>query len=115
MMECGILSRGFMMQNKELLNLADMIQGEINRMCVTDDINELYNMAMYARKNINKLCAMRDVDLKMVPEEQPKKKLTFSERQKIVREYHDWRLFNNAADCAESFLAYLCIKGFIDG
>lgn len=46
---------------------------------------------------------------------QPKEKLTFSERQKIVREYKDWCLFNNAADCAESFFAYLIIKGFIDG
>lgn len=48
-------------------------------------------------------------------EEKPKKKLTFSERQKIVREYQDWCLFNNAADCAESFFAYLIIKGYIDG
>ena len=102
------------MQSKELLNLADTIKGEINRMCVTDDINELYNIAMCARKNINKLCSMRD-DLEMAQKEQPKKKLTLSERQKVVREYHDWRLFNNAADCAESFFAYLIIKGFIDG
>ena len=53
------------MQSKELLNLADMINGEINRMCVTDDIDELYVMAACARKNINKLCFMRD-DLEMV-------------------------------------------------
>lgn len=104
-----------MMQSKELLSLADTIQGEINRMCVTDDINELYYMATRARKNINKLCSMRDDDLKTIQEEQPKKELTFTERQKIVREYQDWCLFNNAADCAESFLAYLCIKGFING
>ena len=103
-----------MMQSKELLNIADMINGEINRMCVTDDIDELYTMAAYARKNINKLCSMRD-DLEMVKKEQPKKKLTFSERQKVVREYKDWCLFNNAAVCAESFFAYLIIKGFIDG
>lgn len=49
------------------------------------------------------------------PAQHEKKTLAFSERQKIVREYQDWCLFNNAADCAESFLAYLCIKGFIDG
>lgn len=52
------------MQSKELLNLADTIQGEINRMCVTDDIAELDTMALHAERNIHKLCSMRYEDLK---------------------------------------------------
>lgn len=44
---------------------------------------------------------------------QPKKKLTFTERQKITQEYHEWCLINNALDCAESFLAFMCIKGYV--
>lgn len=55
------------------------------------------------------------VYIERMPPAQSKKKLLFSDRQKIVREYKDWCLFNNAADCAESFFAYLIIKGFIDG
>ncbi len=137
------------MQSKELLNLADTIQGEVNRLCVTDDITELYKLSVHVENNIKKLCSMRYADFEKIhkekpkndsisrkaaidlflsegmptaaayidrmPPAEPKKKLTFSERQKVVREYQDWCLFNNAADCAESFLAYLCIKGFIDG
>lgn len=137
------------MQSKELLNLADMIQGEVNRICVTDDITELYRLSVHAENNIKKLCSMRYEDFEKIQGEKPKndlisrkaaidlflsegmptaaayidrmppaelkKNLTFSERQKIVREYQDWCLFNNAVDCAESFFAYLIIKGFIDG
>lgn len=33
------------MQSKETLNLADTIKGEINRMCVTDDLAELDTMS----------------------------------------------------------------------
>ena len=47
------------MQSKEVLNLADTIIGEINRMCITADLAELNVMAMYARKNIDRLQAMR--------------------------------------------------------
>lgn len=47
-------------------------------------------------------------------EEKPKKKLTFSERKKVVREYQEWCYINNALDCTETFLTYLCIRGFID-
>lgn len=46
---------------------------------------------------------------------QPKKKLLFSDRQEIVKEYKKWCLINNVDGCEASFLAYLCIKGFIDG
>jgi len=46
-------------QRKEMFNLTDMIQGEINRMCVTDDLAELDTMALYARNNITRLQNMR--------------------------------------------------------
>lgn len=47
------------MQTKEELNLADTINGEINRMCVTDDIAELDTMALHARRNIERLQSLR--------------------------------------------------------
>ena len=50
-------------KHREMMILADMIQGEINRMCVTDDIIELNNMSLYARNNIGKLRDMREADL----------------------------------------------------
>ena len=46
-------------ERKEICNLADMIKGEINRMCVTDDLAELDNMAFYAMKNIERLQSIR--------------------------------------------------------
>lgn len=50
-------------ERKTMLNLADTIQGEINRMCVTKDLNELNTMARYARHNIEKLYIMRYPEL----------------------------------------------------
>lgn len=46
-------------ERKTMLILADTIQGEINRMCVTEDLSELDTMALHARKNIEKLQNMR--------------------------------------------------------
>jgi hypothetical protein len=43
--------------------LTKMIQGEINRMCVTDDCDELDNMFIHAIKNIDRLHAMRTTDI----------------------------------------------------
>ena len=51
------------LERKKMLNLADTIQGEINRMCVTKDLAELDTMALHAKKNIEKLHAMRYEDL----------------------------------------------------
>ncbi len=48
-------------------------------------------------------------------EPQPKKKLLFSECLKLIDDYKDWVLLKNAKDCAESFLTYLIIEGYIDG
>ena len=42
-----------------IMNIADMIQGEINRMCVTGEISELDTMAFYAVENIKRLRDMR--------------------------------------------------------
>lgn len=52
------------LERKKMLNLADTIQGEINRMCVTDDLSELDSMALHAKKNIEKLQAMRYKNIK---------------------------------------------------
>lgn len=51
------------MQSKEVLNIADTIQGEINRMCVTDELHELDTMTLHAKKNIEKLQRMRYSDI----------------------------------------------------
>ena len=60
-------------KKKELMLLADMIKGEINRMCVTDELSELDTMALHAKKNIEKLQNMRYSDLVAeVREEQAK-------------------------------------------
>ena len=49
--------------------LADTIQGEINRMCVTKELSELDSMALHARKNIEKLRSTRyELDFKIVSE-----------------------------------------------
>lgn len=45
--------------HQKILNIADMIQGEINRMCVTGEIAELDTMAFYAEENIKRLRDMR--------------------------------------------------------
>lgn len=42
-------------ERREVENLRDMLNGNINRMCVTDDLAELYKNATYALKNINRL------------------------------------------------------------
>lgn len=46
------------LERKKILNLADTIQGEINRMCVTKDLAELDSMALHAKKNLEKLSKM---------------------------------------------------------
>lgn len=40
-------------ERKEVEYLRDMLNGNINRMCVTDDLVELCNNATYAIKKIN--------------------------------------------------------------
>ena len=46
-------------ERKKMFNLVDTIQGEINRMCVTDDLAELNTMAHHAIQNIKNLQDMR--------------------------------------------------------
>lgn len=43
---------------KSITVLADTIQGEINRMCVTNRLTELDVMHLYAQKNLDKLLQM---------------------------------------------------------
>lgn len=43
------------MTHKELMDEADMLQGNINRMMVTDDRNELMNMYSFALRRLEKI------------------------------------------------------------
>ena len=43
------------MTHKELMNEADMLNGNINRMMVTDDKNELMNMYSFALRRLEKI------------------------------------------------------------
>ena len=42
-------------ERKTIMILADTIQGEINRMCVTKDLSEFDTMYGHAKKNLEKL------------------------------------------------------------
>ncbi len=57
------------MQSKSIFSIADMLEGEINRMCVTHDLHELDTMAFHAKKNIEKLQEIRYSDLQEEQEE----------------------------------------------
>lgn len=46
-------------QTQEMLNLADTIKGEINRICVTKDLSEVDSMHLHASNNIDKLWRMK--------------------------------------------------------
>ena len=50
-------------ERKEMLFTADMIQGAINRICVTNDIKELKRMIKSVQSNLKKLATMRYVEL----------------------------------------------------
>jgi len=45
-------------ERKTMVILADTIQGEINRMCVTKELSELDVMYGHAKKNLEKLSKM---------------------------------------------------------
>lgn len=42
-------------ERKTIMILADTIQGEINRMCVTNELSEFGTMYLHATKNLDKL------------------------------------------------------------
>ena len=48
----------------EVMDLADTLKGEINRMCVTKDVLELEFMALCATMNLEKLLDIRLKELK---------------------------------------------------
>ena len=52
------------MTNRRIMEIADMIEGEINRMCVTKDAKELESMMNYAWGNIIKLYTLRLEDMR---------------------------------------------------
>lgn len=45
-------------ERKTMVILADTIQGEINRMCVTKEMSEFDTMYGHAKKNLEKLSKM---------------------------------------------------------
>lgn len=45
-------------ERKSMMILADTIEGEINRMCVTKDLAEFDTMYGHAKKNLDKLSKM---------------------------------------------------------
>ena len=45
-------------ERKTMMILADTINGEINRMCVTKELAELDTMCLHAKKNLEKLSKM---------------------------------------------------------
>ena len=45
-------------ERKTMMILADTIQGEINRMCVTNELSEFDTMYGHAKKNLEKLSKM---------------------------------------------------------
>lgn len=54
-------------ERNEVEHLRDMLNGNINRMCVTDDLVEIYDRAVYAFKEINRIidiATVRFIDVK---------------------------------------------------
>lgn len=49
----------------------DMLQGNINRICVTDDLSELFKMAQYAHKRIDNL--VKDTGKRILEKEKAEK------------------------------------------
>lgn len=45
-------------ERKSIMNLADIIQGEINRMCVTNELTEFDTMYGHAKRNLDMLSKM---------------------------------------------------------
>lgn len=45
-------------ERNEMLFISDTIKGEINRMCVTDDLSEFDTMYGHAKKHLDKLSKM---------------------------------------------------------
>jgi hypothetical protein len=45
-------------ERKIMMNLADTIEGEINRMCVTKELTEFDTMYEHAKRNLDKLSKM---------------------------------------------------------
>ena len=53
-----------MKHRQEIVNLGDTIEGEINRICVTNDIEELNSMEVYVKRNLEKLISIRYMELR---------------------------------------------------
>lgn len=45
-------------ERKTMMNLADTIEGEINRMCITKELTEFDTMYCHAKRNLDKLSKM---------------------------------------------------------
>ena len=99
-----------------MMNLADTIKGEINRMCVTKDLAELDSMTLYARKNIEKLNKMRyEGDFKHIKENKTMTEVKYcdlkiGEHFKLTKNKKDNRLYVKEKDGASKVG---CINGKI--
>lgn len=49
--------------SKQINNECDMLKGNINRMCVTNDLGELLSLAHWAKERIDTLCALKQAAL----------------------------------------------------
>lgn len=61
-------------ERKSIMALADIIEGEINRMCVTKELAEFDTMYGYAKKNIDKLSILI-YDARFLTESEEEKKV----------------------------------------
>ena len=52
------------MEYKEKFNMIDMMQGEFNRICVSQDSNEVTNMFIYLILNLGRFVQFRLKELK---------------------------------------------------
>ena len=58
-------------ERKSMMILADTIEGEINRMCVTNELSEFDTMYGHAKRNLDKLSKMIN-DARFVAESEDK-------------------------------------------
>lgn len=56
--------RQTMNSRQTIINLGYTIEGEINRICVTDNLEELNNMYSYAKRNLERLINIRYMELR---------------------------------------------------
>lgn len=71
-------------QRKIIMGLADTLKGEINRMCVTDELTELDTMWLHAKKNLDILLDII-YDARFKEESEGKNESILLHRQEVQR------------------------------